>query len=201
MTTTRKGSSPYETPAGASSGGDNKMAWIIGGAVAVVVVIIGLIVILSGNGDSGGDAVAGTGAAAAKNAKQETAPVQISGEDLPVLSESGLVPAGSDPAVGMPAPKVVGQSFDESVVTIDPGDGTPKMLVFLASWCGHCQAEVPALQDWIDSGDVPENLEIIGVSTIVDQSRPNYPPSNWLATEGWTPQVLLDAEQPAAKRA
>jgi len=48
------------------------------------------------------------------------------------------------------------------------------------------------IQEWIDAGDAPEDLEIVAVSTIVDDTRPNYPPSSWLAREGWTPQVLLD---------
>jgi thiol-disulfide isomerase/thioredoxin len=128
--------------------------------------------------------------------------VTISGEDLPALPDTGqLLPAaGEDPAVGLAAPKLVGQSFDESEVVIDPSDGTPKMVVFLAHWCPHCQAEVPLLQEWIASGDVPEGLEIYAVSTGVDSSRPNYPPSNWIASEGWEPQVLLDDDaQTAAK--
>ena len=194
MTTTRKGANPYDknSKPTASGGGDNKMAWIIGGAVVAVVAVIAIVVFAFSGGDDGGDAEAGTGAAAAKNAEQETAAVVISGEDLPALNESGLVAAGSDPGVGLPAPKVVGETFDGSEVTIDPGDGTPKMVVFLASWCGFCQAEVPVLQDWINNDGVPEGMEILSVSTIVDETRPNYPPSNWLAKEGWTPQVLLD---------
>ncbi len=66
------------------------------------------------------------------------------------------------------------------------------MVVFFTHWCPHCQAEVPALKDWIDSGGAPEGLEIYGVSTAVDETKNNYPPSNWLSQVGWQPKVLLD---------
>ncbi len=156
----------------------SKTPWIIGGVVAVVVVI-GLVVFLSGGSDGGG-------------ATQETANVTISGEDLPPLEASGLPSPDQDPAFGMTAPKLVGESFDESEVVIDPSDGTPKVLVFLAHWCPHCQAEVPKIQKWIDEGNQPEGVEIIAVSTSVDSSKNNYPPSQWLDREGWTSEVMVD---------
>lgn len=195
MTTTRKGANPYDkssTPNSPNGDDSNKMAWIIGGGVVAVIAVIAIVVFAFSGGDDGGDAEVGTGADAASNATQETAAVSISGEDLPPLTESGLPAAGTDPTVGTPAPKVSGESFDGSEVVIDPSDGTPKLVVFLASWCGHCQEEVPVLQDWIDSGEAPEGLEIVSVSTRVDDTQPNYPPSSWLAKEGWTPKVLLD---------
>lgn len=193
------GANPY-TSANPAPKGDSKLPWILGAVVVGIVVIIGLAVLLWPSDEK--DAGAGTGAEAAKNATQENATVTISGEDLPALPDTGqLLPAaGEDPAVGLAAPKLVGQSFDESKVVIDPSDGTPKMVVFLAHWCPHCQAEVPLLQEWIASGEAPEGLEIYAVSTGVDSSRPNYPPSNWIASEGWEPPVLLDDDaQSAAK--
>jgi thiol-disulfide isomerase/thioredoxin len=192
------GSNPYKSTPEPS--GSSKLPWIIGAVVAGIVVVIGLAVMLWPSEEK--DAEAGTGADAAKNASQENADVTISGEDLPALPDTGqLLPAaGEDSAVGLAAPKLVGQSFDESEVVIDPSDGKPKLVVFVAHWCPHCQQEVPLIQEWIDSGDVPEGLEIYTVSTGVDSSRPNYPPSNWLASEGWAPQVMLDDEaQSAAK--
>jgi thiol-disulfide isomerase/thioredoxin len=195
------GANPYTSSTPAPKG-ESKLPWILGAAVVGIVVIIGLAVLLWPSEENGAGAGAGTGAEAAKNATQENAAVTISGEDLPALPDTGqLLPAaGEDPGVGLAAPKLVGQSFDESEVVIDPSDGKPKMVVFLAHWCPHCQAEVPLLQEWIASGDVPEGLEIYAVSTGVDSSQPNYPPSNWIASEGWEPQILLDDEaQTAAK--
>jgi thiol-disulfide isomerase/thioredoxin len=200
MTTTRKGANPYDKSSKPTSpvGGDdsNKMAWIIGGVVVAVIVVIAVVVFATG-GDDGGDSADGTGAAAASNAEQQTATVTISGEDLPPLDDSANRNPSADPAVGLDVPSLTGQSFDGSEVVID-GEGGPTMVVFLAHWCPNCQAEVPVVQEWIDSGDAPEELEIVSVSTAVDSSRPNYPPSSWLSSEGWVPQVLLDDEAQSA---
>jgi thiol-disulfide isomerase/thioredoxin len=191
------GANPY-SPSVPQPKESSKLPWILGAVVVGVVVIIGLAVLLWPSDDE--ESAAGTGAEAAKNATQENAEVTISGEDLPALPDTGLPAAGDDSAVGLAAPKLVGQSFDESEVVIDPSDGRPKMVVFLAHWCPHCQAEVPLLQQWIADGKVPEGLDVYAVSTGVDSSRPNYPPSNWLASEGWEPPILLDDEaQTAAK--
>jgi thiol-disulfide isomerase/thioredoxin len=165
----------------------SKTPWIIGGVV-LVVVVIGLVVFLSGGSDGGGGGAA----------TQETAGVTISGEDLPPFETSGLPTPDQDPAFGMTAPKLVGQSFDESEVVIDPEDGKPKVVVFLAHWCPHCQAEVPKIQQWIDDGNQPEGVEIIAVSTAVDDTKNNYPPSQWLDREGWTPDVMLDDDGSSA---
>jgi len=204
MTTTRKGANPYDKSSKPTSpvGGDdsNKMAWIIGGAVVAVIAVIAIVVFAFSGGDDGGDAAEGTGAQAASNADQETATVTISGEDLPGLPETGqlLAPPDQDPAVGIPIPTLTGESFDGSEVVIGADDGTPKMVVFLAHWCPHCQAEVPAMQEWIDSGNVPEGLEIYSVITGVDSSKPNYPPSSWISGAGWEPEALLDDDAQSA---
>ena len=66
------------------------------------------------------------------------------------------------------------------------------MLLFLAHWCPHCQAEVPLVQDWVDGGNLPADVELISISTSIDPNRPNYPPDEWLRTEGWTAPVITD---------
>jgi len=171
----------------------SKTPWIIGGVALFVAVVAG-IVFLSGSGDDGGD-----GGSAASNSEQETASVVISGEDLPRLtSEGGLPAADEDTGWGLEPPKLSGESFDKSAVVIDPADGTPKVVVFLAHWCPHCQAEVPKIQQWIDDGNLPEGVEIYSVSTAVDEGRPNYPASSWLASEGWTQPVMLDDQAQSA---
>jgi cytochrome c biogenesis protein CcmG/thiol:disulfide interchange protein DsbE len=189
MTDTRKGASRYDDIAKRTTGHHPKLGWMIGGATAAVVLVIFAVVFLWPS-DDGGDSAEGTGAAAASSATQEVASVQISGEDLPALPETGG--GEGDPAVGFLAPTLTGQSFDESEVVIDPADGAPKMVVFVAHWCSHCQAEVPVIQDWIESGSVPEGMEIYSVSTAVDENRPNYKPSNWISSVGFEPQVMVD---------
>ncbi|MFV0316026.1 MAG: TlpA family protein disulfide reductase [Microthrixaceae bacterium] len=194
MTDTKRGASPYDDISKHNSEGNPKMGLIIGGAVVAVIVVIAAIVFLWPSGGDGENAEAGTGADAASNAVQENATVTISGEDLPALpsDSSGVADAATDPAVGLAAPVLTGESFDGSEISIGPDDGRPKIVVFVAHWCPHCQNEVPLIQDWIDSGGLPEGVDVYAVATGQDPSQVNYPPSRWLANEGWTPKVLLD---------
>jgi len=102
-----------------------------------------------------------------------------------------------DPAVGRPIPDVVGASFDGTPVTIK-ADGKPKLIVFLAHWCPHCQREVPVVQAWIDANGMPAGVELISVVTAIDPNRPNYPPEEWLARERWQVPVIVDADNQIA---
>jgi thiol-disulfide isomerase/thioredoxin len=86
----------------------------------------------------------------------------------------------------------VGTDLEGEALTI-PSEGA-KLVVFLAHWCPHCQAEVPLLVDWIDSGDVPEGVEVYGVATSNDPNADNFPADAWLAEEGWEQPTLLDDE-------
>ncbi len=195
MNNSRKGANPYEDMSKRTSENRPNLGLIIGGAtVAVIAVLAALVFLWPSGDDSGGDAQADTGAAAAQNAKQETAQVSISGEDLSPLPDTGgfLPPAADDPAVGQQVPTLTGESFDGSEVVIGPDNGNPMLVIFVAHWCPHCQNEVPEIQSWVDSGDVPKDLDIYAVATGVDANKPNYPPSRWLASDGFTPQVLLD---------
>ncbi len=114
--------------------------------------------------------------------------------DVPTITGLSLVPfenPDGDAAVGLPAPTVVGASFDGRPVTIG-GSGRPQIVMFVAHWCPHCQAEVPLVQAWIDQGGLPDGVDIVTVSTSVNPDAPNYPPDEWLAREGWTPPVMVD---------
>jgi cytochrome c biogenesis protein CcmG/thiol:disulfide interchange protein DsbE len=113
---------------------------------------------------------------------------EISGEALPALPEQG-----ADPALGMTIPTVDGENFSGDSVKI-ADDGRPKILLFLAHWCPHCQAEVPLVQGWVDDGGMPEGVDLIGVATAITSTRENYPPSDWLKTEGWSSPLVVDDE-------
>jgi cytochrome c biogenesis protein CcmG, thiol:disulfide interchange protein DsbE len=113
--------------------------------------------------------------------------VAIAGEALPRF-EAG--PA--DPAVGMQAPSITGEA--ESVT---PG-GTPKIVLFLAHWCPHCQREVPRLTSWVDSNGMPDGLELIGVATSSTPTAGNFPPSIWLERERFPFPVIYDDEEGTA---
>ena len=81
---------------------------------------------------------------------------------------------------------------------IKPGDGTPKLVMFFAHWCPHCQAELPRVISWAKAGAIPEGVEVIGVATGTDSARPNYPPSSWLKDIGWTYPTMADSPQSTA---
>lgn len=116
--------------------------------------------------------------------------VTVEGESLPFFDSSA-----ADPAVGLTAPTVSGEDLDGNAITIGPSD-TAKIIVMLAHWCPHCQAEVPVIQDWVDSGRVPEGVELYGVTVLTNRLRDGstWPPSEWLEEEGWTIPTIKDDE-------
>jgi thiol-disulfide isomerase/thioredoxin len=122
----------------------------------------------------------------AGQATAETGTVSVTGTALPQFPSGG----GSDPAVGRQAPELRGTGFDGQARSITR-DGTPKVVIFLAHWCPHCQREVPLVVDWL-AGGRPAGVELVSVATGTDEHQPNYPPSAWLAREGWTVPVLAD---------
>jgi cytochrome c biogenesis protein CcmG/thiol:disulfide interchange protein DsbE len=200
-----KGQNPYDDVAKRTTGHHPKLGLMIAGGTLAVLVVVGVVAyFLTRPDDSGGSVKAGStgavGAAAARNATQETGKVVISGEDLPPLPDSGgmLPAAGQDQGVGLVAPKLEGESFDGSKVVVDPKDGRPKVVMFVAHWCPHCQKEVPLVQEWIASGKKPDGVDVYMVSTGVSQDKPNYPPSKWLAGVGWQPPVLADDQGQSA---
>jgi cytochrome c biogenesis protein CcmG/thiol:disulfide interchange protein DsbE len=128
---------------------------------------------------------------------QQTQPVVVEGTALPAY----VLGSETDAAVGQVPPMLEGKSFDGTPITIDPGNGTPKVVIFAAHWCPHCQAEVPRIVEWQQAGLVPAGVEVIGVSTGTTSTRPNYPPSEWLADEGWPFPTMADAADNVAAEA
>lgn len=116
---------------------------------------------------------------------QVTAPVTVIGPALPTLQEG----VQQDPAVGMAIPRITGESFDGSAVSIVP-NGKPYGIVLLAHWCSHCQAEVKAFSGWLKTERLP--ADVYTVSTLVNEQAGNYPPDAWLKNEGWPLPVLVD---------
>jgi thiol-disulfide isomerase/thioredoxin len=145
--------------------------WILGGVVG-----LGLIILLAISiaGEAPRDDSAGFGT-----------PV-VAGDPLPTYN-----PDAADVALGLPAPLVQGADWEGNPVSIE-ADGTPKIVVFLAHWCPHCQAEVPVIQSWVNAGNLPDDVELLSVATLTDPTRPNWPPQDWLVNEGWTAPVIMD---------
>ena len=136
------------------------------------------------------------GPAFATTASVERSPhVKVSGKALPTSNDVG---DSADPAIGRTAPTITGQGFDGSTVTF-ASDGKPRMVLFVAHWCPHCQAEVPRIVKLAKQGKLA-GVEINTVATNTDKSYPNYPPSKWLTREHWpfTP-VLADDSQARAR--
>lgn len=125
---------------------------------------------------------------------QQTAPVSTSGDTLPKLEGE------QDAAIGAPAPALTGQSFDGSTVEI-ADDGRPKVVIFVAHWCPHCQVEIPKIVDWFGDNGVPDDVDVYAVATGTGEDRPNYPPSRWLEREEWEQPTLVDDEAGSAASA
>lgn len=190
----RPPSRPARTPAPSPS---RRPLLVVAGVVAVVVIAL-VAALIAGSGDDDGTETSGgqgSGNEAPAGDLVDDAPATATGDDLPPLPESG-----ADPAVGSPLPRLSGTSMEGSLMTV-PESGRPTMIVFLAHWCPHCQAEVPVVQQWVDDGGLPDDVDLVAVSTAIDPRRPNHPPSAWLRREGWTSPVLVDGNDVAARAA
>jgi thiol-disulfide isomerase/thioredoxin len=165
----------------------NRTLYIVIGVIVVVLGLAGIAVLVAGGDD--GDSNSTSAAEVEQNRT-----VSVSGEIVPTLDSAVAV----DPAVGTSFPTIDGQSFDGTAVTLGgPTDG-PTMQVYLAHWCPHCNAEIPELIELMESGGMPADLAVVGVSTGVDPTAPNYPPSEWLDDKGWPWAVMADDEASTA---
>ena len=155
--------------------------------IGVVVVILALVAILLATNDD--EVTLDDGTTLDETPITDAADVEVSGDPLPPFA-----PEAQDAAIGMPMPSFAGTDLAGDPVEL-AAEGGPTAVVYLAHWCPHCQNEVPEIQQLIDDGAVPDDVEIVAVATGNDSSEPNYPPNVWLHEEGWTPTTLVDDEQ------
>ncbi len=121
----------------------------------------------------------------------ETAPVTVDGGALPAFNPS------DDPAVGVVAPVVTAMDLASGEPTsLEPG--ARRMIVFVAHWCPHCRDELPQLTSWLESGALPDDVEVVAVSTSVRAEAENYPPSDWFNAEAWPGEVIVDDDASTA---
>ena len=184
-----------------ATGKKNSTPLVVGGIVAAIVVAFVIAMVAGGDSDTPGDSTVTTSSnsndgSTAPGTAGENQPVEVVGQILNPLPDSG-----ADLSLGADAPTLNGFAFDGTPLSITPGDGKDYMVVFLAHWCPHCNAEVPRLIEWKASGDIPEGLNIIAVSTAVASDRPNYPPSQWVVDKGWPWPVMADSAEMAAAEA
>lgn len=103
--------------------------------------------------------------------------------------EGDPVPTG---ATGVPAPYVRGEALLSEGENELPIAGEGTMIVFLAHWCSHCNAEVPVINAWLEEDGLPEGTELRAVATGIDPTLPNYPPDEWLRERSWTVPTVID---------
>ena len=144
------------------------------GIVAAVVVVLLLVAVVAGvfgNEEPG----------------NEYGAPEVSGQLTPMPFDATV----DETATGETAPIVIGQDFAGNEVRIE-NDGRAKAIVLLAHWCGHCQNEVPAVQEWLDAGGGVDGVDMYSIATAMNSTQDNFPPSEWLEREGWTVPVVRD---------
>ena len=116
-----------------------------------------------------------------------TGSLAVAGSALPQFPESG-----ADKAVGLTFPDLTGVKVTDSSPLAITNDGRPKVIIYLAHWCPHCQKEVPLLTGWIADNGMPQGVDLNAVSTGVAKDRGNYPPADWLIKEQFPVPTLAD---------
>ncbi|NNE73401.1 MAG: TlpA family protein disulfide reductase [Acidimicrobiales bacterium] len=157
----------------------------------VAAAVIAVIVVLATGGESETTPNASEATRIPQGDVRQVSFAEVVGDPLPAFDPAAPV----DAAIGATAPEFIASYFDNGETTVTPGDGQPKVVLFLAHWCPHCQAEVELLADWFAVDGVPTGVDVVAVSTSVDQGGGNYPPSAWFLREGWPLPVLRDSAQ------
>ena len=150
-------------------------------------------------GDSASDDDAGGASTDVTVAPTETIAhfeTTVSGRALPLFES-----VDSDTAPGAEAPMATGSDLltGETVELVTAG--RPLAIGFFAHWCPHCQREVDELTAWLETNDLPDSVDFVGVSTFEDSQRENHPPAEWFANEGWNHPVIGDTADIAVAQA
>ncbi len=181
-----KKSASQRVRAASNAGKSRSSAWIWVGIVAVVVVV-GVFAIAVGRGSSSsGGGASPSGGTVVPSGKLDYGKVAVTGTGLAPKPESG-----ADPAIGMTVPSIVGQQFNGQQLTIAP-NGKPQIIMVVAHWCSHCQAEVPRLQKWLNASGMPVDVDLVTVATANDPAKGNFPAADWLRREEWSVPTIVD---------
>lgn len=171
--------------------------WLL--AVLGFMVVVAVAVAMSATGGEDEDPVTLPGGTIPTGETVVAASDAAYGEILATGTALPEAAPGSDPAVGQPVPTIEGVGFDGETVTA-PVAGEPTIVMFLAHWCPHCQAEVPRVAEWLAAEGMPEGVELVAVATSNDPAADNFPAGEWLHREAWPVPTMLDDEaQPAAQ--
>ncbi len=156
--------------------------WIGIGAVVLIALIVA--VVASQGSDSAKKTAAGM---------QQTRPVTVTGTPLPRF----VAPSGTP---GQLTPELRGKSFAGAPVNVTH-DGRPKLVLFVAHWCPHCQNEIASLAQYFKGTPVPAGIDLVTVASSTSPDQTNYPPSAWLQAEGWKTPVMADSKDGTAGQA
>ncbi len=187
----------------------SRTIWIGAGVAAVVVFALVVALVLStGGGDeeekvleacppSAATAPVNTDMTVVEPGDLDYGTVSVEGDPLTPL------PSGKDLAVGECVPTISGQQFDGTPITIGgtSTSGKPAVIIGVAHWCPHCQKEVPLIQGWLDANGMPDDVDLLAVSTAAVEERGNWPADDWLIGEGWTVPTLVDDQGGTAAQA
>jgi cytochrome c biogenesis protein CcmG, thiol:disulfide interchange protein DsbE len=171
----------------------NRTVIIVVGVIVLVLGLAGAAVLLTGGDDENSSGVLAPGETTRPtygDDVQENRPVEVSGAALPAL-----VDGVADPAIGAAMPVVEGATFDGVALTVGgPTDG-PTLYAFLAHWCPACNDEIPEMIQLRNRGGVPDGINVVAISTAVDNSGPNHPPSEWIVDMEWPSEwpVMADS--------
>jgi thiol-disulfide isomerase/thioredoxin len=179
---------PTQPKSGAVAAARKKpVPWLWIGVAGLVILLAVAAIVSSGGSDKNKNTSA--------EGVEEVRPVTVTGTALEKLPQGG-----ADPAVGKQIPEVKGASFDGTPINIT-NDGRPKLILFVAHWCPHCQREIPLLAKYLKSNPLPKGIDLVTVSTAVNKPQGNYPPSAWLKRENWLAPVMVDSDKGEAATA
>ena len=98
------------------------------------------------------------------------------------------------------SPTVDGYDFSGQPLSIE-NNGRPKIIIFLAHWCSHCQEEAKLLKKYFSIHGVSSDVDGYAIATAIDSNKPNYPPDKWLEKESWPYQIISDTSDDSIAKA
>jgi thiol-disulfide isomerase/thioredoxin len=148
------------------SGGRPTM-WIGIAAVAVVLVVVAVILGNGGGASGGGYTPAPDGS------------VTVARDSLQPLQIGDKIPDWSAPAL---------EGYGDGTLAWSQYHGTPTVLSVWASWCPHCQVELPRLAAAVDSRP---GIQLVSVTTALGREA-GPTPGGYMASNNLTFPVALD---------